>query len=164
MSPDVPFTTVTKQHTHCVTAVVLCCHCAFHIAAWRYCTHLSLSPSINSVPCCSPHSSNKAAHTVSLLLVLCCHCAIHIASRRNCTHLTLSIYYLLTEIGQAGLAIILCTIIVFSNCSQLLLGYPVYSKCTGYWLDWSQLAWELHFAARFWRKDRGKDTGVLIGP
>jgi hypothetical protein len=70
MSPDVPFTTVTKQHTHCVTAVVLCCHCAFHIAARRYSTHLSLSPSINSVPCCSLHRSNKAAHNVSLLL--CC--------------------------------------------------------------------------------------------
>ena len=48
-------------------------------------TSLSLSLSINSVPCFSLHSSNKAAHTVSLLLVLCCHCAFHIAVRRYCT-------------------------------------------------------------------------------
>jgi len=30
--------------------------------------------------------------------------------------------------------------------------------------DWLQLASEPPFGERYWRKDRGKDTGVLISP
>jgi hypothetical protein len=70
LSPAVPFTAVTKQHTLCHCCCVALSLCLPHCRLSLLHPPLSLSPSINSVPCCSLHSSNKAAHTVSLLL--CC--------------------------------------------------------------------------------------------
>jgi hypothetical protein len=49
-------------------------------------------------------------------------------------------------------------------CSQFLLVYAAYSQWTRWGLDWMQLAWESPYARCHFRKDRGKDTEVLISP